>query len=276
MARRLLQNGYALRVWNRSKEKAYRLEADFNSKVIIDNSPRDVVEGSGITFMMLSTPDACKAVYEGEEGVLAGVSPGKCIVDCATLEPKDMMDTYARITVNGGKFLEAPVSGSKVPAETGQLIFLTAGDKDLYDRCLPYFAVMGKSSHYLGTVGAGTQMKLVVNSIMVNMLAALAEGLSLADTAGLPASSLVQILSEGAINNPMFNAKGPRMISGDHPPNFPLKHAYKDLLFSINMAKSLGIDAKMSEAADELYGRALVEGLGDQDFAAVANITNKK
>ena len=181
MSRMMVKNGLSLSVWNRSVEKSKKLKSEYKEKVEIMNKPGDVILNSDITFLMLSTPQACDEVYNGNDGILNYISKGKSIIDCATLEPLNMIKISAAVKAKGGLFLEAPVSGSKVPAETGQLIFLTAGDKELYDKSLPYFNMMGKSSHFYGDIGEGTKMKLIINSIMANMLATLAQGIALTE-----------------------------------------------------------------------------------------------
>ncbi|PKA51248.1 Glyoxylate/succinic semialdehyde reductase 1 [Apostasia shenzhenica] len=156
------------------------------------------------------------------------------------------------ITEKGGRFLEAPVSGSKKPAEDGQLIILAA-------EVTPAFDVLGKKSFFLGPVGNGARMKLVVNMIMGSMMNALSEGLALAGSAGLNQQTLLDVMVErttidhGAIANPMFKLKGPAMIKGSYPPAFPLKHQQKDMrLAAFKKARGLG--------------------LGDQDFSAVYQV----
>jgi 3-hydroxyisobutyrate dehydrogenase-like beta-hydroxyacid dehydrogenase len=126
-----------------------------------------------------------------------------------------MQEFAEAVEGKGGRFLEAPVSGSKVPAETGQLIFLAAGDEALYRQVSPkLLAAMGKASFYLGATGKGTEMKLVANMIMGSMLSSLSEGLVLTEKAGLKPEDLVSVLGLGAMANPMFNLKGPKMIVG--------------------------------------------------------------
>ena len=128
-----------------------------------------------LVYVMLSTPEAVKAVYEMDGGVLAGVGAGKCIVDCATLAPEDMIRLSEQVTSKGGRFLEAPVSGSKGPAAAGALIFLAGGDEALYADCAADFDAMGKAKFHFGAVGAGTRMKLVVNMLMGSMMCAFGE-----------------------------------------------------------------------------------------------------
>jgi 3-hydroxyisobutyrate dehydrogenase-like beta-hydroxyacid dehydrogenase len=116
MARRLLSEAdSSLVVWNRSPEKSTKLQAEFPGRVEIVSTPKDVIAACDTTFLMLSTPEACTAVYTMPNGVLDGVSEGKKLVDSATLTPEDMINTSAEVKKKGGVFLEAPVSGSKVP-----------------------------------------------------------------------------------------------------------------------------------------------------------------
>jgi len=177
MAGRLLSEGVAgtsssnaLYIWNRSKDKCFSLQDKFKEKVIIVcETPKEVVQGCSVTFSMLSTPEASREVFFADEnGVLAGIQEGKAIVDCATLAEIDMRNMNECVIEKGGRFLEAPVSGSKVPAATGQLIFLCSGSKTLFEEVLPTgFKAMGKASHFFGEdVGDGTRAKLVINALM--------------------------------------------------------------------------------------------------------------
>jgi len=273
MVRRLLERGDDVIVWNRSLRKSEALLAEYPApRVTIASTPRQVLEEAGLmTFSMLSTPEAAHAVFEGPDGVLAGVGPGTNLVDCATLEVKDMQSFDAAVREKGGRFLEAPVSGSKVPAEQGQLVFLTAGDQELFQLAQPYLEAMGKANVFLGTTGKGTEMKLVVNMVMATMMTSLAEGLNLAGKAGIDPAEVVKVLGLGAMANPMFALKGPKIIQDDHTPNFPLKHAQKDLAFALTLAGQLGARVPTAQAADEEYRKALAAGEGERDFSAVAH-----
>ena len=166
MARRLLSHGgRKLIVWNRSAGKSKALETEQAGKVQVAASPADVVKGATIIFVMLSTPDAVKEVYEMEGGILSGMSAGKKIVDCATLAVADMERVSSQVLAKGGRFIEAPVSGSKVPAATGQLIFLCGGDEALYGEVAKDLDAMGKAKFFFGAVGAGTKVKLAVKTV---------------------------------------------------------------------------------------------------------------
>lgn len=268
MSRRLLEH-FDLAIWNRNATKSMELHMLSPQRVTISSSPRELVESCDITFSMLPTPEASRQVFEGPEGVLAGVGPGHSIVDCATLRPSDMKGMHEAVKAKGGRFLEAPVSGSKVPAQLGQLVFLAAGDEALYKDVGQAMGQMGKAWYFLGEVGAGTAMKLVVNKMMGEMMGSLAEGMLLAEQSSLDPTQLIEVLSLAAIANPMFALKGPKMAQGDYAPHFPLKHVAKDLRFAMEMAIERGVPTKMAEAAKQMFTEAITSGHGDEDFSAV-------
>ncbi|GAX09977.1 3-hydroxyisobutyrate dehydrogenase [Fistulifera solaris] len=289
MAARLITEGIAgsedkpLVIWNRSSEKCTALVEKFPDKnLVVKGTPREVVEACAVTYSMLSTPEASKAVFEMEDdGVLAGVSEGKSIVDCATLAEVDMKRMNDAVVAKGGRFLEAPVSGSKAPAATGALIFLCAGSKDLFKEIENNgLNAMGKASHYFGNeVGRGTRAKLVVNSLMGTMLAAFGEALALSESVGLDPNKMIEIIGQGAIQSPVYALKGPKMIVKDHAPNFPLKHAHKDMALASEMAARAKVEFSVMDRAEELFRSAREDtelNVGDEDFSAIFEKIHKE
>lgn len=288
MAARLLSEGVAgsdsapLVVWNRTKQKCENLKGKFPDKnIVIKDSAKEVVEQCGITYSMLSTPEVSKIVFEGDSGVLAGVAEGKSIVDCATLAESDMTRMDEAVRKKGGRFLEAPVSGSKGPALGGSLIFLCAGSEELFNEIKDNgLAAMGKASHFFKSdVGYGTRAKLVVNSLMGTMLAAFGEGLALSEGMGLDPKTMIEVIGQGAIQAPMFNLKGPKMIAKDHAPNFPLKHAHKDMALACDMAKAANVEYSVMNTAEKLFREAREDkdlNVADEDFSAVFEEIHKK
>jgi len=208
-------------------------------------------------------------VCAGPNGVLAGLGPGKGYLDVSTVDAGTSQKVAQAVRSTGALFLEAPVSGSKAPAELGTLIFLAAGDRELFEAAAPLLDVMGKASFFLGDVGAGARMKLVVNMIMGSMMSSFAEGLQLAKDAGLQPQDVVEILGLGAMACPLFALKGPAMCEGRYPTAFPLKHQQKDLRLAIELADEVGSVAPVAEAANSEYLKAMGQGLGDSDFSAV-------
>eukprot|EP00171_Calliarthron_tuberculosum_P013811 IDg13811t1 len=194
MAANLAASGSQLIVWNRSAARADALLKQApKGAVRIASSPADVVRAADVTFAMLSTPAAARAVLH-DSGALDTLTTNKAFVDCSTLTEDDMASTAAVAAKRGATFLEAPVSGSKGPAEQGSLIFLCGGDRALFDTVAPALDAMGKRSFYLGDVGAGTRMKLVVNQVMGATLVALAEGIALSEAIGVGVPDLLDVL----------------------------------------------------------------------------------
>ncbi|XP_050234850.1 glyoxylate/succinic semialdehyde reductase 2, chloroplastic isoform X2 [Mercurialis annua] len=266
MAHNLIKAGCDVTVWNRTKSKCDTL-ISLGAKY--KPSPKEVADACDVTFAMLADPESAVEVACGKHGAASGMVPGKGYVDISTVDGGTSKLISGHIKDTGALFLEAPVSGSKKPAEDGQLIFLTAGDKSLYETAAPFLDIMGKSRFYLGDVGNGAAMKLVVNMIMGSMMATFSEGILLGEKVGLDPNTIVEVVSQGAISAPMYSMKGPSMIKSLYPTAFPLKHQQKDLRLALGLAESVSQPTPIAAAANELYKVAKSHGLSDSDFSAV-------
>ncbi len=266
MALNLVKAGHDVVVWNRSAEKCDELVAAGATK---GSSPAEVVSSCDITFACVSDPEASKALVFGDNGVLHGVAGGRAYVDMSTIDPGTAQTIGAAIVEAGGRYLEAPVSGSKGPAENGTLILLAAGERALFDEAEPAFSVMGKKSVFLGEVGQGARMKLVVNMIMGTMMTAFTEGMTLAAKADLSTQDLLDVLDAGAMSNPMFRGKGPLMQKESFAAAFPLKHAQKDMRLALLLGDELAHGMPTVAASNEVFKKARQKGLGDNDFSSV-------
>jgi len=266
MAANLLHAGFEVMVWNRTGERCEPL-VDMGAKQ--GESPAEVVKASDITFAMVSDPIAANALCFGPNGVLAGISAGKGYIDISTVDPQTTINIASAVQEKGGRFLEAPVSGSKKPAEDGTLVFLCAGDESLYNEADAALKVMGKKSFYFPEIGQGAQMKLVINMIMGSMMTAFAEGLALGDKIGLSITDVQDVLAQGAINNPMFQLKGPLMSAGNFTPAFPLLHMQKDMRLALQLGDDCGQSLYTASAANHAFIKARSKGYGNEDFSAV-------
>tara|TARA_B110000977_G_scaffold64562_1_gene87901 strand:- start:45600 stop:46622 length:1023 start_codon:yes stop_codon:yes gene_type:complete len=270
MALNLMKAGHELMVWNRTSSACQPL---VDVGATLASSAAEACEKSEVTFVMVSTPEAALACAEA---AAPGLSKGKGYVDVSTVDAGTSYKISELIKSTGAEFLEAPVSGSKAPAEQGALIFMAAGDKSLYDKCVAPLDTMGKAHFFLGDVGAGAKMKLIVNSVMGSMMASFAEGLSLTEAAQLDQDTLLQIISLGAINTPMYALKGPNMIAGKYPPAFPLKHQQKDMRLALALGDELAQEMPVAAAANEMYKTARRMGKDDDDFSAVIAAIGRK
>jgi len=266
MARNLVKAGYDVTVWNRTTSKCDDL---VNEGAKRGATPEQTAAACDITFAMLADPAGAMEVACGPEGAVKGLSSGKGYVDVSTVDGETSKAICSAVREKGAEFLEAPVSGSKKPAVDGTLIFLTAGDKSLYDKASPFLDVMGKSKFYLGDVGNGAAMKLVVNMVMGSMMASFSEGLLLGEKAGLDPKTIIEVVGQGAISAPMFAMKGPSMVEGKYPTAFPLKHQQKDLRLALELAETLGQPSPIAAAVNSVYEKANSSGLGDKDFSAI-------
>uniref|UniRef100_A0A2P2MID9 Glyoxylate/succinic semialdehyde reductase 1 n=1 Tax=Rhizophora mucronata TaxID=61149 RepID=A0A2P2MID9_RHIMU len=249
MSMNLIKSGFKVTVWNRTLSKCNEL-VEFGAS--IGETPAAVVKKCKYTIAMLADPAAALSVVFDKDGVLEETGTGKGYVDMSTVDPETSRKINAAITSKGGSFLEAPVSGSKKPAEDGQLIILAAGDKALYEEATPAFDVMGKKSFFLGEVGNGAKMKLVVNMIMGSMMNAFSEGLVLAERSGLDPYNLLEVLDLGVNSNPLFRGKGPNMLKSNHSPAFPLKHQQKDMRLALALGDAHAISMPVAAAANEV------------------------
>lgn len=266
MVANLVAGGFDVTVWNRTKEKCLSL-VDMGARQGL--SPKDVVAQCDITFAMVSDPTAAASLCFDEGGILESISLGKGYIDISTVDPKTVVRIAKAVKSKGGRFLEAPVSGSKKPAEDGNLVFLCSGDESLYHDAAPAFQCMGKKSYYFNEVGQGAQMKLVINMIMGTMMTAFGEGLALGDKAGLNPTDILDVLTQGAIDNPMFRLKGPLMLKDNFTTAFPLKHMQKDMRLALQLGDELEIPLFTASAANNLYIRTKRETEEEEDFSSV-------
>lgn len=265
----LLRNGFKVTVWNRTLSKCDELVAH---GATVGRSPAEVIKKCKITIGMLADPAAALSVVFDKDGVLEQICPGKSYIDMSTVDHETSVTISQAITSKGGHFLEAPVSGSKQPAETGQLVILSAGEKALYDEAISALNVIGKKAFFLGEVGNGAKMKLVVNMIMGCMMNTFSEGLVLAEKSGLDPCTLLDVLDLGGIANPMFKGKGPTMLQSNYAPAFPLKHQQKDMRLALALGDENAVSMPMAAAANEAFKKARSLGLGDNDFSAVFEV----
>jgi len=225
---------------------------------------------------MMATPAAVQSVRDGSEGIVAGLTSGKGYVDMSTVDVQTSLESVRLTHEKGALFLEAPVAGSRKPAEDATLTIMVAGDRELYDSSLPVLEKMSKKILFLGETGNAVRMKLANNLVMCGMLTALSEGIALAAGSGLDTAQLLEVLDSGAVTNPMFRLKGPQIAANkEFPTAFPLKHMQKDLRLALRLAEEVGQPLFATATINELYKTALAQGFGDEDFAAVSRVIRK-
>jgi len=274
MAANLVKAGFKVTVWNRSPDKYAPLQT---MGATVAATPRALAKQCDIVITMLADPRAVEYVRDGLNGIIAGLAPGKGYLDMSTVAAETSLETARLAHGMGALFLEAPVGGSRKPAEDATLTIMAAGDRTLYDLSLPILEKLGKKIIFLGEAGMAARMKLATNLVMCGALTALCEGMALAAGSGLEPAQLLEVLDSGAVSNPMFRLKGPLIAAnGEFPPSFPLKHMQKDLRLALQLAEEAGQPLFATAVINELYKSALSAGLGDSDFAAVSRMIKKQ
>jgi 3-hydroxyisobutyrate dehydrogenase-like beta-hydroxyacid dehydrogenase len=270
MAANLQKAGYRLTIWNRSADKCNQLRV---GGAVVAASPKAVAATSDIIISMMAAPTAVAAVRDGADGIIAGLEPGSGYIDMSTVDEETVLQSACLCAAKGALFLEAPVAGSRKPAEDATLTIMAAGDRALYDKAWPLLEKMGKKILYLGEAGNAACMKLANNLIMGGMLTAFCEGMTLAAKTGLDTGQLLEVLDSGAMSNPMFRMKGSLVAQNtEFPVAFPLKHMQKDLRLALQLAEESGQRLFTTATVNELFKKALAEGLGDSDFSAVNRV----
>ncbi len=273
MATNLLKAGFNITVWNRSTNKCAPLAS---MGAAVADSPRALAERCDIVIAMMANPQAVQLVRDGTDGIIAGLTKGKGYVDMSTVDAETSIESARLAHDKGALFLEAPVGGSRKPAEEATLTIMAAGDRELYESSLPVMEKLGKKIIFLGETGQAARMKLANNLVMCGALTALCEGLALASASGLDTAQLLEVLDSGAVSNPMYRLKGPQIAANkEFPAAFPLKHMQKDLRLALQLAEQSGQSLFATATINELYKSALAEGLGDSDFAAVSRVIRK-
>ena len=266
MAGRLLDAGFHVTVHNRSAERARALES---RGAIVAESPRAAASGADIVFSMVADDAASSATWDGERGALAGVRRGSVVVECSTVTVSRVRELAEAAARAGCTFVDAPVTGSKMQAAGGELLFLVGADDDALARIRPALEAMGKTILHLGPVGSGALVKLINNFLCGVQAASLAEAIAVIEHSTLERDRAVQAIVNGSPGSPVMKTLAGRILADDFSPNFYLHLLVKDMGYAIAEGQSRGVPmATASTALDVLRG-AMAHGDGDRDMAAV-------
>jgi 3-hydroxyisobutyrate dehydrogenase-like beta-hydroxyacid dehydrogenase len=266
MAANLVRAGYSVTVYNRSRDKCRELE-QMGARVA--DSPAELGRGCGTVIAMLTGPEALEETLFGEKGAAAEFGPNTLFTNMSSISPAFARELGERLKASGCRYVDAPVSGSKKPAEEGNLVVLAGGESADVEAMRPLFEVMGKKVVHCGPAGQGSMMKMAVNLLLGTMMEGLAEMINLGRQGGLDMDSLLEVVTSGPLNCGLFQVKESMLRDGEYPAQFPLKHMSKDLKFALNTAYELGASLPTGHGVSLAYATAWNLGHGDEDFAAV-------
>ncbi len=264
MARSLLREGFGVRAWNRTAGKAAPLSAD---GAVVTASAADAVAGADVVLVMLFDLDAVVAVLTE---CAARLEPDTVIVQSSTIGPEGMATVAALGRSHGWKLLDAPVLGTKSPAERGLLVVLAAGDPALRPTVEPVFDAVGSRTVWAGDeLGQASALKLACNAWVASLTAAAAQSLALAAGAGLDPHLVLDAIKGGGTDSPYLHAKGQAMIEGNYQASFSLDGVRKDLDLIASAAVGSGVNHELLDALRSVFAAAGRKGHGQDDMAAV-------
>ena len=273
MARHLLAAGHQLTVHNRTRERELPL-AELG--VARAASPAEAASGAEAVLTCLSdTPDV-EAVVFGDEGVAAGLASGGLLVDCSTVSPMATAAMAIRLAERGIGMVDAPVSGGSEGAQQGTLTIFVGGEESDVQRARPLLETFGKRITHLGSSGSG-QMAKAVNQVMIaGTYATVAEGIALAQAAGLPLPALIEALSAGAAQSWVLSNRAQNMIDDRYPLGFKVALHRKDVAIALDEARRLGLQLAASDLVLEQEDGLIAGGFGDEDVSALARVAKRR
>ena len=264
MARNLVAAGLTTRVWDRSPSATGSLA---DAGVVVAASAREAVRDAGVVITMLPTADVVESViFDG--GVAEAFADGCVWAQMGTIGVEATLRIGDRLAAQrrGVMFVDAPVSGSKGPAEQGQLLILASGPAAAADAARPVFDVIGRKTVWLGEAGRGSQVKLVVNAYLSILIEGVAETMELADRLGISHEQLAEVIEGGPLDAPLAGAKLHKMDRQDYAAEFPLEWALKDVDLVIDAAG--GQAPPLLAALSGQWHAAVAAGYGRQDISA--------
>jgi len=274
IAHNILKAGYALTVYNRTKEKAASL---IEAGAQWADSPALAAQHADVVISMVGDDVASQTMWLGLDGAFATMPTHAIAVECSTLSLDWIREWHAEAQQRGLKSIESPVGGSKLAAEAGTLTLLVGGEADVLARAKPILATFSNNIVHFGPATSGTLYKLINNLQGAIHLQALSEGLVMAERAGLKMDAVLEAVLSGAASSPMVKGKAARVIDRDYEDvHFTVRWMYKDLTYALRAADELGVPAPLAAAAREVYKLAIQLGLGDLDIAAVGEVIRQQ
>jgi 3-hydroxyisobutyrate dehydrogenase-like beta-hydroxyacid dehydrogenase len=261
MAQNLAKAGHDLKVWNRTPGKEV-------SGARSASTPKEAAKDAEIAWLCVSDTKAVEQVLFGRDGAAESLKSGTIVVDSSTILPAASLKFAERVRQKGCDFVDAPVTGSKAGAESGQLIFIVGARQDTFDKLQPLFAVMGKSAVRVGENGKGLAAKLSMNLMIALTFEGFAEALVLAKKQGVDLQPLMTLINQSMVRSGVVDYKAPFVLSRDFSANFPMRLMHKDIHLMLEAARQNGVKLPGLETVDKVYEDSTREGHSDLDYAA--------
>jgi 3-hydroxyisobutyrate dehydrogenase-like beta-hydroxyacid dehydrogenase len=268
MAANLAKAGHDVTTWNRSAGKSV-------SGTKPARTASEAVLNAEVVWICVADTKAVEDVLFGSGKVAESVEPGTIIADSSTILPSASQRFGRQLKAKGVEFVDVPVTGSKLGAESGQLIFIAGGDEAVLAKLKPLFDVMGKQMVHVGDQGKGLAAKIAMNLNIGLIYEGLAEGMVLARKLGVEPEKLRELIMASMLRSGVAEYKLPAMIAHDFRPNFPLRLMHKDMHLMLEAAKEAGVKLPGTETIEKIYAECAQNGHGDDDYAATLTVLEK-
>jgi len=274
MAGRYLDAGFEVAVWNRSKAKADDLIARGAKWAA---SPKDAAVDADAVVTMVADDEASRAVWLAKDGAAAAMKAGALAIECSTVSHAHALDMARELRSHGLIYIDCPVTGLPEAAAAGKLTLLVGADPADLDKARPYLAPIGSAIRHFGAVGSGTVFKLINNLMGAVQIASLAEGIAIAEQAGLDMNLVVEALSTGAVASPQVIRHSKRMAARDFSgASFTAALRHKDAAYAVALAETLLPDVPVSRAAVEAYAKAKAHEPDGDEGKMIEIVSNRK
>jgi len=259
MAINLIKAGHEVTVWNRTPKSVDGARTAA--------TPAEAARDAEVVWMCVADTKAVENVLFGPAGVEASMRPGMTVVDSSTISPRASREFAARVRAKGAEFVDAPVTGSKIGAESGQLVFIVGGAEKTVKSLEPLFMAMGRKVIHMGENGAGESAKIGMNLMSAAIFEGFAEALSLTGKLGVPAEKMVELVESSMVRSGVTDYKASFVLKQDWSPNFPLRLMLKDVHLMLEAGRQEKIELPALQAIEKVYQKAMEAGHANVDFA---------
>jgi 3-hydroxyisobutyrate dehydrogenase-like beta-hydroxyacid dehydrogenase len=269
MVDRLLAKGHSVTGYNRTRSKAEWL---VKKGMKWANSPRDVAVAADVILSMVTNSAALAAITEGPDGILAGITAGKVLVDISTVSPTCSKETAAKIRAKGADMVDSPVSGSVITLQQGNLSVMVGGRTETFERVKPILLDIGPKVTHVGENGLALVIKIACNLSLAVQMMAFSEGVLLAEKSGVKREVVVEVLTNSAIASPMIKYRGPFVLKLPPEAWFNVNMMQKDMLLALELGRQLDVPMPTTSISNEFLTAARAMGLVEQDFAVMFDV----
>jgi 3-hydroxyisobutyrate dehydrogenase-like beta-hydroxyacid dehydrogenase len=269
MVKRLLDAGHQVTGYNRTRSKAQWL---VDAGMEWADNPREVVEIADVILSMVTNTDALRSIANGPDGLLAGLSQGKVYVDMSTVSPAYSRELAQQVAAKGAAMLDAPVSGSVITLEQGNLSIMVGGDPQVLEKVKPILADIGPKVTHVGKNGLAVTMKIATNLSLAVQMLAFSEGVLIAEKSGIKRETAVEVLLNSVIASPMVKYRGPFVLDMPDEAWFNVNMMQKDMNLALELGRQLDIPLPTTAVTNEFLTAARGMGLDEKDFAILFEV----